>query len=95
MGEHPLLAADHEHRLVLEALGVVQGHQRAEALVVREGVLVGVQGDLCEELLQRADIALALELAVGVELGRHADQLLEVLARPSASIVRSAASASR
>ena len=38
-----------------------------------------IRRDLLEELLERRDLALALELAVGVELAGDADQLLEVL----------------
>src|SRR6266540_4992315 len=82
MGEHALLAPDHEHGLVLEALGVVEGHQGAEALVGSQRILIREERDLSEELLQRSHLALALRLAVGVELRRDVDELLEVLQLP-------------
>jgi hypothetical protein len=82
VGEDALLAADDQHRLVLEPLRVVERHQGAEALVAAQRILVGVQGDLGQELLQGLNVALPLDLAVGVELPRHPDQLLEVLDPP-------------
>ena len=57
----------------------MEGHQGDQRLVVDELVLLVDQRDLLEELLERRDLALALELPVGVELARHADQLLQVL----------------
>ena len=77
--EDALLAADHEHRLVLEPLRVVEAHQRRQALLLLDVVLLGDQPDLGEELLQRGRVLVALEGAVGVELAGDADQLLEVL----------------
>ena len=40
MRKDALLAADHEDRLVFKALGVVQRHQRDQALAVAQRVLV-------------------------------------------------------
>ena len=47
-----------------------------------EVVLVGVERDRLQELLERGQLGVALERAVGVELGGDADQLLEVLDPP-------------
>ena len=44
-----------------------------------EVVLVGVERDRLQELLERRELGWSLDLAVGVELRRDADQLLEVL----------------
>src|SRR5215210_5185031 len=77
--EDALLAADDEDGVVLETLGVVQGHQGDLGLAALEVVLVGVERDRLEELLQWRDLRRALYLSVRVELGCDADQLLEVL----------------
>ena len=71
--EHAVLEADDEDDPELEALGVVEGHQRDDALVVAQVVLLGEERELLEELLNRA------LLGGGVVLARHAHQLLEVL----------------
>ena len=63
-------------------------HQGEHALLVAQTVLLGVERDLLEE---PGEAALALLLLV---LARDADELLEVLDVPCASIVRSASSAS-
>ena len=77
--ENALLAADHEDHLVLEPLGVVQRHQRREALLLAQAVLFGDQRDLRQELLQWGVRGIPFQLAIGVELPGDADQLLEVL----------------
>ena len=51
--EDALLAADDEDGVVLEPLGVVQRHQRRQALLVADRVLLGDERDLGQELLQR------------------------------------------
>ena len=76
--EHPLLASDHEHDRVLETLGVVQGHQRDQPVVVAAIVGVGDQRDLLEEVRQRR-LARGIRLRQRVVLGGDVDQLLEVL----------------
>ncbi len=58
---------------------VISVHRLSSVL---QRVLVRVQRDLGQELLQRPRVALALQLAVGVELAGDADQLLEVLDPP-------------
>ena len=88
MREHAVLQTDDEDHPELEALGVVEGHQRDDPLVVAQVVLLGEERDLLEELLDRA------LLGGGVVLARHPHELLEVLEPPCASIVRSACSAS-
>ena len=60
----------------------MQGHQRDLRLAALEVVLVGVERDRLQELLERRQLGLALERAVGVELGGDPDQLLEVLDPP-------------
>ena len=77
MREHAVLATDHEHDRKLEPLGIVQRHQRDDALVVAQVVLLGEERDLLEELLHRAAV-----LRRGVVLARHSDELLEVLEAP-------------
>ena len=52
--EHAVLHPDDEDDRELEALGVVERHQRHEALVVADAVGVGEQRDLLQELLDRA-----------------------------------------
>ena len=52
--EDAVLAADDEDDRELEALGVVQRHQRHEALVVADRVGVGEQRDLLQELADGA-----------------------------------------
>ena len=74
--EHAVLEPDDEHDPELEPLGVVEGHQRDDALVVAQVVLLGEERDLLEELLDRA------LLGGGVVLARHAHELLEVLEPP-------------
>src|SRR6476659_5642620 len=49
--EHPVLHPDDEDDRVLEALRIVQRHQRDEALVVGEGVLGREQRELLQPLL--------------------------------------------
>ena len=71
--EDPLLHPDHEHRPELEALRVVQRHQRDEPAVVPDRVLVGDEGDVLEEAGDRGVRGL---LAV---LAGDADELLQVL----------------
>src|SRR3954451_9598311 len=71
--EDALLAADHEDDRVLEALRIVQRHERHEALVVAARVGVGHQRDLLQEEVE------GVVLGAGVELARDLDQLLEVL----------------
>ena len=71
--EDPLLHADEEHRAELEALRVVDRHQRDERLLVAQRVLVGVERDVLEEAGERGLLGLLLVLA------RDADELLEVL----------------
>src|ERR687898_1662322 len=77
--EQPVLAADDEHDREFEALGVVERHERHEALVVADRVRVREQRDLLEERLRAALLAAA---GLGVELARDADELLEVLDPP-------------
>src|SRR5919106_5304117 len=72
MREDPLFHPDCEHRAELEALRVVQGHQRDETAVVADRVLVGDEGDVLEEAGHRG---------VGVlepVLAGDADELLQV-----------------
>ena len=82
MRKDAFLEADDEDGVVLEALGVVERHQRHQWLGVGEVVLVGVERDLLEELLERRELLVALERPVGVELAGDADQLFEVLDPP-------------
>ena len=74
--EDAVLHPDHEHDRELEALGVVQRHQRHEALVVAQRVDVGDQRDLLQELADRA------LLGQRVVLARDPHELLEVLQPP-------------
>ena len=71
--EHALLHAGDEHHRELEALGVVQRHQREQRAGVGERVAVAVQRDLLQEAVE-AGLVGAL-----VVLGGHADELLDVL----------------
>src|SRR6266404_9454684 len=71
--EDPLLEADEEDGLELEALRIVQRHQRDERALAADGVLVGVERDLLEERRQARLRVLLLPLA------RERDELLEVL----------------
>ena len=73
MREDPLLHPDHEHRAELEPLRVVERHQRDEALLAADRVLVGEERDLLEEAGQGRLVGGGLVL-----LGR-ADELLEIL----------------
>ena len=76
MREDAVLETDHEHDVVLEALRVVEGHQRHDPLVVLQVVLLGEEGDLLEELLDGGLVR------VPVVLARHAHELLQVLEPP-------------
>ena len=73
--EDALLHAGEEHDRVLEALGVVERHERDEALVVGARVGVGDERDALQEDVERACSASAR----GVELARDLDELGEVL----------------
>src|SRR5262249_47731507 len=73
MRKDPLLHADRETGLELEALRVVQGHERDKALGAAHGVLVGVERDLLEESREAGLLGLLLVLL------RDPDQLLDVL----------------
>ncbi len=79
MGEGAVLAADDEDRVVLQPLGVVDGHQGDQLPFLLDRVLVGEQRDLLQELLQRRHFALPLALAVEVELTGRLGQRFEVL----------------
>ena len=76
MREDPFLHADDEHHPELQALRVVQGHQRDHAVLVAQGVDVGVEADLLEELAQRALRVVAVVLLC------DAHELLQVLQPP-------------
>ena len=76
--EDPVLHPEHEHGAELQALGVVQRHQRDLAGALVGHVVLGrVQRDLLEELRQRRLVAPAVR--GDLVLARHADELLEVL----------------
>ncbi len=77
MREDPLLHPDHEDGPELEALRVVERHERDEAALVADRVLVGDERDVLEEAGERRLLGL---LAV---LARDADELLEVLDAPA------------
>ena len=80
MREDALLAADHEHRVELEALRVVERHQRHQALVRRAGRPAPRRSEIwARNSSSGRSSDSPSELAVGVELARDADQLLEVL----------------
>src|SRR5919108_4685665 len=71
--EDPVLETDDEHRPELEPFGVVRRHEREQTLLVAQGVLLGEERDLLQELLDRALVG------GGVVLPRHSHELLEVL----------------
>ena len=73
MREDPLLHPDHEDALELEALRVVERHERDERLTVAQRVLVGVERDLLEEV-REARLGRG-----GLVLLRDADELAQVL----------------
>ena len=82
-----VLAADHEHHGELQPLGVVQRHQGDDPVVVAQGVLLGEERNLLEELLNAlASLAVVrfahILLRGGVVLAGDADQLLQVLEPP-------------
>ena len=84
MRKDPVLAAGDEDDRVLETLGVVERHERHEALVVPARVRVGDQRDLGQEGIERVPSRLlgALErgrAGEGVELTCHPYELFEVL----------------
>src|ERR671923_274081 len=54
--EHAVLEPDDEDDPELETLGVVERHQRDDALVVAQVVLLGEERELLEELLHRAAV---------------------------------------
>ena len=93
--EDALLAADDEDGVVLQALGVVEGHQRDLGLVALQVVLVGVERDRLQELLERrsSDGPSTSRLASNSAATPTSSSRFSIL--PSASIVRSARSASR
>ena len=72
--KHPVLHADHEDHLVLEALRVVQRHQLHDPLVVAEVVLLALNSATCWRNSSTVGSS-----ALSVVLPRHAHQLLEVL----------------
>ena len=76
MREDPLLHPDQEDGAELETLGVVEGHERDEALLLGERVLIRVERDLLEELRQAR---LRRRLLV---LARDAHELHEVFHAP-------------
>src|SRR3954452_20976960 len=71
----PLLHPDQGDRTELEALRVVQGHERDERAVAAARVLVGVERDLLQE--RRESLVLCLRLLA--PLARDRDELPEVL----------------
>ena len=73
MREDPLLHPDHEHGAELEALRVVERHQRDEALLLADRVLVGEERDLLEER-RTGSAPPSLDVLL-----RDADELLQVL----------------
>ena len=75
MREDALLHAGDEDDRVLQALGVVDRHERDEALVVGARVGVGDERDALQEDVERV----VLLLGGGVELARDLDELGEVL----------------
>ncbi len=79
MREDAVLAAGDEDGRVLEALGVVQRHQRHQALVVGARVGVGDERDLLQELARACRPPRRRRCPSGVELAADLDELLEVL----------------
>src|SRR5207302_5509121 len=71
--EDPLLEPDEIDGLELEALRVVQRHERYERALTADRVLVGVERDLLQERRQRRLGVLLLPLT------REGDELLQVL----------------
>src|SRR6202008_1161398 len=87
--EDALLHADQVDRAELEALRVVQGHERDERAVAADRVLVGVERDLLEEGRE----SLVFRLGLLSPLSRGTDRSSwRFSMRPCASIVRSASS---
>ena len=74
--EDPLLHPDQVDGAELEALRVVQRHQRHERRLAADRVLVGVERDLLQERRERRLGVLLLPLA------RERDELLQVLDAP-------------
>ena len=85
VGEDAVLEPDDEDDPELEPLGVVERHQRDDALVVAQVVLLREERELLEELLDRPAV-----LGGRVVLAGHAHELLEVLEPPLRLDVRSA-----
>src|ERR1019366_2625031 len=77
--EDPLLAARDEHDRILEALGVMQSHQRDQTLLLASGVRVGDQRDPLQEDVERPPVLVSPRSCRHVELAAHLHQLLEVL----------------
>src|SRR5581483_11526367 len=71
--EDPFLEPDEIHGLELQALRVVQRHERHERALTADRVLVGVQRNLLQERRQRRLGVLLLPLT------REGDELLQVL----------------
>jgi len=71
--EDPLLHPDQVDGAELEALGIVEGHQGDEAFLAADGVLVGEERDLLQEVRQRGLLRRLLVLA------GDTDELLQVL----------------
>src|SRR5436309_11089339 len=80
--EDPLLHPDQVYGAELEPLRVVQRHQRHQALLAADRVLVRIQRDLLQEVRERGLVGRLLVLP------RDADQLLKVLG-PSLRLDRS------
>ena len=89
--EHAVLAAGDEHGRILQALGVVQRHQRHQALVLAARVGVRDERDLLQEQLQGV---LALGGALASNSRATSTSCSRFSIRPWASIARSASSAS-
>ena len=88
--EDPLLHPDHVDGAELEALRVVQRHQRHERALAADRVLVGVERDLLQERRQRR-----LGRVLAATRARAPTSSCRFSIRPCASIVRSASSDSR
>ncbi len=75
MREDPLLHPDQVDGAELEALRVVDGHERDERAVAADRVLVGVERDLLEEGRE----GLVFRFGLLAPFARDGDELLEVL----------------
>ena len=76
VGKDPLLHSDQVDRAKLEPFRIVEGHQRHQALLAADRVLIREERDLLQEVRQRRLLRRLMVLA------RDADELLQVLEPP-------------